>query len=675
MSYLGATAELVDAMRVGTAIHPTVALVQMPFATTVSPSIGLGLLKAELSTRGIGAEVRYLNFLLEDLIGEECYARISQGEPQNADLLGEWIFSAAARGGVGRGDDELYFERVLFGGDVRHRKSASRDVLQQAKKLAQRGRAHVDAFLDQCMAQDWSQYRIVGFTSVFQQHTPSLALARRLKQRFPDLVIVMGGANCEGDMGRATLAAFDVVDAVCTGEGDVAFPDYVAAVLAGTEPAVRGMLTRADLAAGTATTSARQAVMDRLPYPDYDDYFAQRGGRERHAKLAPRILFESSRGCWWGQKNHCTFCGLNGQGMNFRHKSSARAIDEIQHLVDRYGVHTSRVSATDNIIPHSYFRDFLPRLAELGLDLDIFYETKANLTKDQLRLYKAAGLHAIQPGIESLQTDVLKLMRKGITALQNIRLLKWCAELRIVPHWNYLYGFPGETAASYAQAARLVPQLRHLRPPTGVARLRYDRFSPFVESPATFGIRNMRPYPAYGMIYPQIPVDDIAGLAYFFVADFDGDDRIADYTAPLVAAIATWTRSDSDPFLVHFPHDGGMVVVDGRCDDRTRVYRLSPDHALILELCDGIVSADRIVEDIEDRISADDVADCLADLCAAGIVIADDDHYLALSVPFLSDYQMTEAAMERLRSALGRPLPGDAVAIEKGGAMDRIDML
>lgn len=523
------------------------------------------------------------------------------------------------------------------------------------------------------MAQDWSQYRIVGFTSVFQQHTPSLALARRLKQRFPHLVIVIGGANCEGEMGRATLTAFDFVDAVCTGEGDVAFPDYVAAVLAGDRPAVRGMLTQADLVAGGAITPARQAVLDRLPYPDYDEYFAQRGERDR--RVSPRILFESSRGCWWGQKNHCTFCGLNGQGMHFRHKSSDRAIDELQHLVARYGQHTSRVSATDNIIPHSYFVDFLPRLAELGLDLDIFYETKANLTKDQLRLYKEAGLNAIQPGIESLQTDVLKLMRKGISALQNIRLLKWCAELNVVPLWNYLYGFPGEVAESYARAAQLVPHLSHLAPPMGFARLRYDRFSPFVDTPDTFGIRNMRPYPAYAMIYPQVPPAVVGDLAYFFVADFDGDERIPEYTAALAAAISTWTSGNRDPFLVHFLHDDGMVLVDGRSADRTRIYRLSAVHALIIDLCDGIVGGDRIVEELGSRIPISELQDCLADLCDAGIVIADGADYLALSVPLLSDYRMTEPAMERLRSALGQPLPDDTVSLEKGDAMDRIDAI
>ena len=33
-------------------------------------------------------------------------------------------------------------------------------------------------------------------------------------------------------------------------------------------------------------------------------------------------------------------------------------------------------------------------------------------------------------------------MKKGVTAWQNLRLVKWCKELGIEPDWNIIYGFP-----------------------------------------------------------------------------------------------------------------------------------------------------------------------------------------------------------------------------------------
>src|SRR5439155_2262634 len=93
--------------------------------------------------------------------------------------------------------------------------------------------------------------------------------------------------------------------------------------------------------------------MDALPIPNYDDYVEQRsmvlGFRD-----PPQILFETARGCWWGQKYHCTFCGLNGETMGFRVKSARRAVDEIVGLAKRYG--TPKLASVDNIIAMNYFR-------------------------------------------------------------------------------------------------------------------------------------------------------------------------------------------------------------------------------------------------------------------------------------------------------------------------------
>jgi radical SAM superfamily enzyme YgiQ (UPF0313 family) len=164
--------------------------------------------------------------------------------------------------------------------------------------------------------------------------------------------------------------------------------------------------------------------LDSLPYPDFDDFFAHPPNPD--TAETPRLVFETSRGCWWGQKHHCTFCGLNGNGMEFRQKSSSRALEELVWILSKYGSHTRSIYATDNIMPYEYFHSFLPQLAAMNLSVDFFYETKANLRPDQLALYKRAGLSRIQPGIESLSSEVLMLMGKGITALQNIQLLKLC---------------------------------------------------------------------------------------------------------------------------------------------------------------------------------------------------------------------------------------------------------
>ena len=61
----------------------------------------------------------------------------------------------------------------------------------------------------------------------------------------------------------------------------------------------------------------------RTSIPDFDDYFGA-AQAPSYCDTVVRLSAESSRGCWWGAKSHCTFCGLNGGTMAFRAKSAER---------------------------------------------------------------------------------------------------------------------------------------------------------------------------------------------------------------------------------------------------------------------------------------------------------------------------------------------------------------
>jgi radical SAM superfamily enzyme YgiQ (UPF0313 family) len=75
----------------------------------------------------------------------------------------------------------------------------------------------------------------------------------------------------------------------------------------------------------------------------------------RGARHQVWIPFESARGCWWGAKHHCTFCGLNGSAMRFRAKSPQRVLSELADLARRH--HSFRFEAVDNILEPRYLKD------------------------------------------------------------------------------------------------------------------------------------------------------------------------------------------------------------------------------------------------------------------------------------------------------------------------------
>jgi len=496
----------------------------------------------------------------------------------------------------------------------------------------------------------------------------SLALARRLKARAPDITIVFGGSNCEGVMGAETVRQFPFVDAAVSGEGDLIFPEIVHRVFKGTSlSGLDGVKTRdtvkREFLFGSFDNAPPVRDMDALPYPDFDDFFAEFNATGFKATWQPRLFFETSRGCWWGEKKHCTFCGLNGQTMEFRSKSAARALDELTFIVKRHP--GCEIQVVDNILDMRYFNDFLPALAASDLDVELFYETKANLKKEQVRALRDAGVTQIQPGIESFSDNVLTLMRKGVTALQNIQLLKWCTELGVRPYWNVLWGFPGEPPDDYRRMAEIVPLLTHLVPPIGFGGLRLDRFSPNFFDAEKLGFTNVRPLPAYHCVYP-LPPPAVANLAYHFGFDYLREQRVEEYIGPLLKELRAWKALGGESSLFHADVGATLMICDTRPAARAAVTVLADLDRLLYLQCDAIADVRRLVEAARGEgydATEESITGRLEPLCVRGLMLRDGRRYLALAVK-LGTYKPTRMARRALRTGIAREQI-DAAAVQE----------
>ena len=395
------------------------------------------------------------------------------------------------------------------------------------------------------------------------QTMPSLAVARELKARAPDKWIVFGGSHCEGEMGPALHESYPWIDFVCRGEGERLLVDLVGELTSDEAPAF-GALPGLVWREGGATraggeTGERLDDLDRLPRVSYEDWMEQLG--RAAPSLQPDDLelpIEASRGCWYGQKHHCTFCGLNGSSLTFRSKSAGRVLDELRDL-GRYGIRF--IYGVDLILDHRYFETLLPTLAREPFEHTIFFETKSNLTRAQVESLAAARIKLIQPGIESLSTPVLTLMRKGVTAYQNLRLLKWAVEYGIGIFWTLLYGFPGETEDAYREMAAMLPALTHLMPPQGGYKVRVDCFSPLHFDSEALGVGPTRPVDAYGMIH-RVPSEMLQRLAYHFEPVEDG--RSFAYMQPVADALRDWQAQVGKASFVSVTRGQELHLLDWR---------------------------------------------------------------------------------------------------------------
>jgi ribosomal peptide maturation radical SAM protein 1 len=566
-----------------------VALVNMPFSSLQIPSIAMHQLESVIDQRfgtDIAVSTHYLNHDFGRLVGPDIYAWISESLAGHTCGFGEWLFRAAAF--PDHADNtEAYFRRYAhhFG---------EAQIARYHEELAP-VRDRLPEILDELIDQhDLANADLVGLTSMFFQNVPSFALARRLKERGSDAFVLMGGANCEGTMGIEIVNHVPWIDFTFSGHALISFPEFltklgnddrdglhaingvfsrrnsrsIAALGFGEKPSRPGAARPESQIDGISWIAPERALSKSvsLDYDRYLDSYEVNFGDHRRDEI--ELLFETSRGCWWGEKAHCTFCGLNGATMNFREMGVAEARNTIKGMVDRYGDRVRRFASVDNIIPKSYVTDLLPGL-EIPEKISLFYEVKADLSLDQIKTLAKARVVEVQPGVESLATETLKLMRKGTNAFNNIRFLSDCASQGVKPIWNLLVGFPGESAETYEMYRANLSRMTHLPPPSGVFPVRFDRFSPYFNESDEYGL-DLEPLDYHDLIYP---FDDevVTNMAYYFrdknvEAPYQRD--LAGHLAHLRESVAKWRErwesAAGAPRLRLVQDDLGWIVEDSR---------------------------------------------------------------------------------------------------------------
>jgi len=468
-----------------------------PFYSSDTTTLGAHVIQACARKRGYEVRVLYANLLLARELGTERFE-----ECVNADkeLLGERFFAAAAYGK----------SAAVYGGasgpsSLKPENMPAALSLDSFAALAGQAEAWCEQLAEAIAA---ARFPVVGCTMSFQQTAASIAILERLKAISPETITIIGGANCAAPMGYALAKIARGVDFIFAGESEDTFPDFLGAV------------RRAELPPEKVIRGELCEDLDGIPTADFREYYEQLEAFAPDGAVPAEktwLAHEMSRGCSWAEKSPCTFCGLNVGGVLYRQKTADRVIDELRTHTQTYP--TTRVVVSDNLMPREYSSTLLPRLQAEVPGLLVFHEVRANLSLEEVALLKQADF-IVQPGIEALSTPLLRLMRKGTTARQNINFLRYarCVELSAV--WNLLCRFPGDHAEWYEQTIALLPLIVHLNPPASVFPVRFDRFSPYHNSPERFGIRLTVPRPYVDVLPEGAPYADIA---YFFECESDSE--------------------------------------------------------------------------------------------------------------------------------------------------------
>ena len=606
-----------------------IALINMPFANLQMPSIALTQLKSIVEDRfknEVSVDIHYLNHDFANYLGLELSEHITRSAESQNSGLGDWFFRQIAFPDQAN-NMAVYISRYF---------PYHTPQITALKNVVMEKRRGLDRFMDTLIAKyALDRAQLVGFTSMFMQNAAAFAMARKLKARDAKIVTVIGGANCESPMGQVIAKHVSAIDYVFSGPALKTFPELVQHCLDG-QPrkidSLQGVFTKRNYFFQSGPEAIGAELSIDVPVGlDYKPFLNTLARNFPQNNIEPILLFETSRGCWWGERAHCTFCGLNGMSMAYRAMNPDLALNQFASLFE-FAPKVTRLDAVDNILPKNYFQDVLP-FVKTPPSMSIFYEVKADLSEADVQVLAQARVKFIQPGIESLATTTLKLMKKGTTAFRNLCLMKYCAVYGIEPGWNLLIGFPGEGEDVYRKYLDDLPLLVHLPPPSGVYPVRFDRYSPYFVKSQEYGLR-LRPLDYYSLIYP-FPQDALDNMAYYF-ADTNTEAEYARAVSKWIGKIREkverWTnawRNGAVPKLVLSGEGDESTITDSRSGEM-KEYRIGAAGSRVLNvLADKAKRVGDVARECSD-IAGFNAAQEVADLRAKGLLFQEEDRYLSL---------------------------------------------
>ncbi len=290
---------------------------------------------------------------------------------------------------------------------------------------------------------------VIGISMVFaSQSVQALVLGSLIKQRFPEIHLVMGGAYLSQWvllLNDAQLSdIFTCADSIICGEGENAFPELLDRVVHNRRLVDAPNLIYIDRSEKPAKihrfSFLRYPDIGELPPPDYSDL-------DLGAYLSPEpvIPYCISRGCYWGR---CAFC-QNRYGDNGVRKYQAvpveKAVSELSELADKYGA--AHFNFSNDAIAPGYLKRFSEAVAQKGRKF--FWNTdlraEKSFTPELCRQLARAGLNSVAIGFESGCQKTLNAMDKGYKVDTLRQVMKNFYDAGIATQAMGIFGFPGET--------------------------------------------------------------------------------------------------------------------------------------------------------------------------------------------------------------------------------------
>ena len=299
----------------------------------------------------------------------------------------------------------------------------------------------------------FTRTKVIGFsvniTSIFVANE----IARKIKERAPEKLIVFGGAGTYFHHPRDLIqTAF--ADIYVLGEGERALLSIVRDFY-DKKPIMNapGIFLTKDLGQGQPVPAAEFANLDDIPFPTFKGFNLQEYTAGSDFRTLPLLL---SRGC----VRRCSYCIDFIIWPKYRFRSPGHILSEIRYHLSNNNTevfHLNDLSCNGNL-------DQLSKLCDLILETGLQFRwmsyalVRKDMTSELFLKMKKAGCHTLIFGVESASDRILKLMHKTYTAQDASRALRLSHESGIYTNMNIIVGFPGETEEDFQETVKFLEE-------------------------------------------------------------------------------------------------------------------------------------------------------------------------------------------------------------------------
>jgi len=269
----------------------------------------------------------------------------------------------------------------------------------------------------------------------------------------------------------AQTLAYPAIDYVVQGEGEFSFLELISALEAGRIiEGIPGVWYKVD---NIPRANPRRPFcdLDKLPPIPYHIIFSKNDTFPRGP--GKRINIETSRGCPY----KCTFCYNQYHNLSqWRAMSADSALDRIAEATDVF--HSNSIFIVDDnfFLDLQRSKEIAEGMIRMKWNLDwhaqgIDIRSADKMDDTFLKLLRRSGCGVLKFGVESGSERILKLINKGISVEQVIRVNRKLSRYDFIPYYSFMCGFPDETMEELRQTIELLLALRKDNPSANTTML------------------------------------------------------------------------------------------------------------------------------------------------------------------------------------------------------------